>query len=135
MLYDACYMLYDTCYLLCVFDPKFAPKRGQKSSFLSSQIGPFSVPKGGSKTESLRSKKVLLAAARSKKDKSARVGARGGGEPSLPQTPSLFLRRNNIRTQRPSPEEALPVIRQGPPRSNCAPLPPPDPLPFHSSNR
>ena len=64
-------MLYDACYLLCVFDPKIAPKGGQKSSFLSSQIDPFSVPNGGSKAETLGTEKVLPAAATSKIVKSA----------------------------------------------------------------
>ena len=32
-------MLYDRCYLFYVFDPKIGSKGGQKSSFLTPQIG------------------------------------------------------------------------------------------------
>ena len=34
-------MLYDRCYVFYVFDPEIGSKRGQKSSFLTPQIGPM----------------------------------------------------------------------------------------------
>ena len=36
-------MLYDRCYLFYVFDPKIGSKGGQKSSFLTPQIGPMHI--------------------------------------------------------------------------------------------
>ena len=36
-------MLYDRCYLFYVFHPKIGSKGGQKSSFLTPQIGPMHI--------------------------------------------------------------------------------------------
>ena len=36
-------MLYDRCYPFYVFHPKIGSKRGQKSSFLTPQIGPMHI--------------------------------------------------------------------------------------------
>ena len=72
MLYDTCYTMYDRYYLFYVLNPKIISKGRQKLSFLTpksvrfrSQNGLFSIPKGGSKRESLDPENVLPAAARS----------------------------------------------------------------------
>ena len=64
MLYDTCYTMYDRYYLFYVLNPKIISKGGQKWSFLTpksvrfrSQIGPFSVPKGGFKSGKLKDRK------------------------------------------------------------------------------
>ena len=47
MLYDTCYMLYDKCNLFYIFYPKNCSKRGQKSLFLTPQIGPMHICASG----------------------------------------------------------------------------------------
>ena len=106
MLHDTCYTMYDTYYLFYLLNPKIISKGGQKWSFLTpksvrfrSQIGPFSVPKGGFKSGKLKDRKSASHCSQKQYLGIRQPPVRAGREP-FPPSDSLPIQFHTINVHR-----------------------------------